>query len=100
MRAKIEAEKQDRTVRDGEIVTACQQACPSEAIVFGNINDPNSRVSKLKAQDAELQLAGGIEHAPAHDVSGASCGTPIRKCQENACLRATGEPDSEMSDHG
>ncbi len=48
--AKIEAEKQDRTVRDGEIVTACQQACPSEAIVFGNVADPASRVSKLKAK--------------------------------------------------
>ena len=31
------------TIRDGEIVTACQAACPTEAIVFGNINDPNSR---------------------------------------------------------
>ena len=70
--AKIDAEKQDRTVRDGEIVTACQQACPSEAIVFGNINDPNSRVSKLKAKNRELQLARGTEHAATHHVSGAA----------------------------
>ena len=33
----------DRPIRDGEIVTACQQACPTEAIVFGDINDPSSR---------------------------------------------------------
>ncbi|HTV79064.1 MAG TPA: 4Fe-4S dicluster domain-containing protein, partial [Steroidobacteraceae bacterium] len=46
--AKIEADKQNRLIRDGDIVTACQQACPTEAIVFGNINDSTSRVSKLK----------------------------------------------------
>ena len=46
--AKILAEKEDREVRDGEIVTACQQACPTQAFTFGNINDPNSRVAGLK----------------------------------------------------
>jgi molybdopterin-containing oxidoreductase family iron-sulfur binding subunit len=49
--AKIQSEKEGRAVRDGEIATACEAACPTQAIVFGNINDPNSRVSKLK-QDA------------------------------------------------
>jgi molybdopterin-containing oxidoreductase family iron-sulfur binding subunit len=46
--ARINAEKQDRAIRDGEIKTACQQACPTQAIVFGDINDPNSQVAKLK----------------------------------------------------
>jgi len=62
--AKIEAEKQDRPVRDGEIVTACQQTCPSEAIVFGNINDPNSRVAKLKAQNRNYKLLEELNTRP------------------------------------
>jgi len=47
--ARIQARREDRAIRDGEIVTACQAVCPAEAIVFGNINDPNSKVAKLKA---------------------------------------------------
>jgi len=47
--ARIQAKREDRSIRDGEIVTACQAVCPTEAIVFGNINDPNSKVAKLKA---------------------------------------------------
>ncbi len=62
--AKIEAEKQDREVRDGEIVTACQGACPAQAIVFGNINDPNSRVSKLKAQSRNYGLLTELNTRP------------------------------------
>jgi molybdopterin-containing oxidoreductase family iron-sulfur binding subunit len=46
--SRIQAKKEDREIRDGEIVTACQQVCPTEAIVFGNINDPESRVAKRR----------------------------------------------------
>jgi len=62
--AKIEAEEQDRPVRDGDIVTACQQSCPSEAIVFGNINDPNSRVAKLKAGSRNYKLLEELNTRP------------------------------------
>ncbi len=62
--AKIDAEEQDRPMRDGEIVTACQQSCPSEAIVFGNINDPNSRVSKLKAKNRNYKLLEELNTRP------------------------------------
>ncbi|HYF48414.1 MAG TPA: TAT-variant-translocated molybdopterin oxidoreductase [Planctomycetota bacterium] len=48
--ARIEAKKQNRNVRDGEVITACQAACPADAIVFGDINDKGSRVAKLKGE--------------------------------------------------
>lgn len=47
--ARIDAKKEDRPIRDGEIVTACQQTCPTQAINFGNIKDPNAVISKEKA---------------------------------------------------
>ena len=63
-RAKIDSEKEDRRVRDGEIQTACQQACPVDAIVFGDLNDPNSRVAKLKAEDRNYSLLGELNTRP------------------------------------
>jgi molybdopterin-containing oxidoreductase family iron-sulfur binding subunit len=54
--AKITADKENRPVRDGEIVTACQQACPATAITFGNINDKQSRVAKLRGNERSYQV--------------------------------------------
>jgi molybdopterin-containing oxidoreductase family iron-sulfur binding subunit len=62
--AKIESEKEDRRIREGEILTACQQACPTQAIVFGDINDPNSRVAKLKAQPRDYSLLEEMNTRP------------------------------------
>ncbi|MGB0036624.1 MAG: hypothetical protein WBP79_14230, partial [Candidatus Acidiferrales bacterium] len=62
--AKIRSEEEDRSVRDGEIVTACQGACPAEAIVFGDINDPKSRVSKLKALSRNYSLLDDLNTRP------------------------------------
>jgi molybdopterin-containing oxidoreductase family iron-sulfur binding subunit len=62
--AKIQSELEDRKVRDGEIVTACQAVCPTEAIVFGDINDPNSRVSKLKANERNYSLLEELNTRP------------------------------------
>ena len=62
--ARIEAKKGDRSIRDGEIVTACEAACPADAIVFGNLNDPNSRVSKLKKQQRDYGLLEELNTRP------------------------------------
>ncbi|MGB2898394.1 MAG: TAT-variant-translocated molybdopterin oxidoreductase [Candidatus Acidiferrum sp.] len=61
---RIESEKRNRPILDGEIVTACEAACPTEAIVFGNANDPNSRVAKLKAQKRNYSLLGELNTRP------------------------------------
>ena len=61
---KIKAEREDRIIRDGEIVTACQQTCPTQAIVFGNINDPDTQVSKLKAQSRQYGLLRDLNTRP------------------------------------
>jgi MoCo/4Fe-4S cofactor protein with predicted Tat translocation signal len=62
--ARIEADKQNRPVRDGEIVTACEAACPSEAIVFGDQNDKTSRVAKLKGQQRNYTIMGELNARP------------------------------------
>jgi MoCo/4Fe-4S cofactor protein with predicted Tat translocation signal len=62
--AKILSEEQNRGVKDGEIVTACQGACPADAIVFGNINDKNSRVAKMKANSRNYSLLDDLNTRP------------------------------------
>ncbi len=62
--ARIQAKREDRDIRDGEIVTACQAVCPTEAIVFGNINDPNSRVAKLKSSPRNYTMLEELNTRP------------------------------------
>jgi molybdopterin-containing oxidoreductase family iron-sulfur binding subunit len=62
--AKIEAEKENRQVQDGDILTACQQACPTQAIIFGNINDAGSRVARLKAEPRNYGLLTDLNTRP------------------------------------
>lgn len=62
--ARITAEKEDRQVRDGEVVTACQAACPAEAITFGDLNDPNSRIAKAKASPLNYGLLTDLNTRP------------------------------------
>ena len=68
--ARYTAEKENRRIRDGEVVTACQAACPTRAIVFGDVNDPDSRVSKVKADPRNYGHAHRAEHPAADDLPG------------------------------
>jgi molybdopterin-containing oxidoreductase family iron-sulfur binding subunit len=62
--ARIEAEKEERQIRDGEILTACQQVCPTEAIVFGDVNNPDSKVSAAKSKPLSYDILAELGTRP------------------------------------
>jgi molybdopterin-containing oxidoreductase family iron-sulfur binding subunit len=62
--ARIDAKTEGRPVADGEVKTACQQVCPADAIVFGDLNDPASRVSVMKAQERNYGLLEDLGTRP------------------------------------
>jgi MoCo/4Fe-4S cofactor protein with predicted Tat translocation signal len=61
---KIEADKDNRAIVDGEIETACQQACPAKALTFGNINDKGSRVAKQRSDERTYQVLADLNTRP------------------------------------
>jgi len=62
--ARGEAIREERAIRDGEVLTACQSACPTDAIVFGDINDPKSRVAQQKASKLNYGLLDDLNTKP------------------------------------
>jgi molybdopterin-containing oxidoreductase family iron-sulfur binding subunit len=62
--SRIESSRQDRRIADGDVKTACQQTCPSDAIVFGDLNDPASRVSQLAGDARNYSLLGELNTRP------------------------------------
>ncbi len=63
-RKRIDTRIEKRVMKDGELQTACEQGCPSQAITFGSLNDPNSRVSKLHADSRRYDLLHEIGTRP------------------------------------
>ena len=62
--ARINSELEQRTIRDGEIIPACAQVCPVEAITFGNVNDPQSRVARFKRSPLNYWMLGELNTQP------------------------------------
>ena len=62
--ARIDAKKEDRSIQDGDVVTACQSACPAQAIVFGNINDRKSVVAHEKESPRSYGLLSELNTRP------------------------------------
>jgi molybdopterin-containing oxidoreductase family iron-sulfur binding subunit len=62
--ARIEAEKDLRPIRDGEVMTACQSVCPTDAIIFGDMHDPNSRVAQTKKDRRGYNLLNELNTQP------------------------------------
>ncbi|HTV90516.1 MAG TPA: TAT-variant-translocated molybdopterin oxidoreductase [Stellaceae bacterium] len=62
--AEIAADRENRSLRDGEIRTACQQSCPTQAIIFGNRDDPHSAVSRRKATPIDYVLLAELNTRP------------------------------------
>jgi Fe-S-cluster-containing dehydrogenase component len=61
---RIDAEREDRKIRDGEVKPACAQACPTQAIAFGDLNDPASQVTAWKATTLDYGLLEDINTRP------------------------------------
>ena len=62
--AQINADREDRSLKDGEVVTACAQACPTQAIVFGDRNDEASAVARRKASPLDYAMLGDLNTRP------------------------------------
>lgn len=62
--ARIQAGQENRPVREGEVKTACQEACPAQAIVFGMVTDPVSAVAGYKAHDLDFAMLGQLNTRP------------------------------------
>ena len=62
--AEIQAEAEKREMKDGDFTTACAQSCASNALVFGDLNDPNSEVSRLQSSSRATKLLGELGTKP------------------------------------
>ncbi|QDT06732.1 Tetrathionate reductase subunit B precursor [Rubripirellula lacrimiformis] len=104
-KGKITARKEDRRIQDGDIVTACQSACPTRAIDFGDIQDPNSVVSKKRADVRSYGMLGQLNVKPRTEYLARVRNTPKRlmtaaQLNDLATLKAPHHGDHDSEGHG
>ncbi len=62
--ARVEARKAGRAIADGEVITACQQSCPTGAIIFGDLNDASSQVAAARADGRTYGILTDLNTRP------------------------------------
>ena len=91
--AEIQAEAEKRELKDGEFTTACAQSCASKALVFGDLNDPNSEVARLSELQSRHQTVGRTGHQAERDLSGTRhlgrCNARLNKSSRICCGRSS-----------
>lgn len=90
---QIDAAKEDRDIFDGEVMTACQQSCPTQAIIFGDRNNSDSAVARRKAWPIDYDLLDDLNTRP-RTTYGALVRNP------NPAIKTNTRPSSKASDHG
>jgi molybdopterin-containing oxidoreductase family iron-sulfur binding subunit len=75
---KLSAKRENRKMQDGDVKTACMTACPSNAIVFGDMNDPTSEISKLYKNERSYHMLEEVGIKPSVVYM-----TKIRNVQDN-----------------
>jgi molybdopterin-containing oxidoreductase family iron-sulfur binding subunit len=97
---RIVAKNEGRELQDGEIETACQQVCPAEAIVFGDVNDPKSRVAQWKASPRNYGLLTEYQTRPRTTYLGAvrNPNPEISEGSKRGLTRSPERPSDRSSD--
>ncbi|NJP04168.1 MAG: TAT-variant-translocated molybdopterin oxidoreductase [Chloroflexaceae bacterium] len=101
--ARIDAKKEGRPIADGEITPACAQACPTNAIVFGDTRNPESRVAQLKAEPHNYALLGELLFVPRTSYLGRITNPNVAISGEEMFEDHGGhgdEPEGSGEDHG
>ena len=92
---RIPARNDNRPITDGEIVPACAQTCPTQAITFGNLNDPDSQVSRLREETRSYSMLAELNIRPRTHYLGR-----LNNRADNESSGGHGAPQADAESHG